>query len=332
MRITFGDIKDSRLPKVLGLAPCSSEFRELVSEAQQRILTGPEIWWEAYQKYAFTVTNGYITWPRQVASIISVTVDESPVPIRNEWFEYLETGYGMRSSTNHPCNGLDLVDRGTACLFNDIDTSGNAKTLKLYSTLPETAGQYFVVMGYDVDGVWVRTQHGGSWVDGEYITIPTLSTTPRTSNKQWSSITGIIKPETNGDMYLYESDAVGATQRLIGIYESDETRPSYRRTYLSGLPDDMDDCCTVTAQVRRELLPIRNDNDFLIIGNMPALKEMAIAIQKRERGNLNEASAHEAKAFELMDREVGHYVSPGTVAPLRFEGFGWGAGEIAHVQ
>lgn len=332
MRITFGDVKNSRLPKVLGLAPCSSEFMEIVSEAQQRILTGPEVWWEAYQKYSFAVTSGYITWPRQIAAIISVALDSTPVPIRNEWFEYLESGYGIRSATNNPGNGLDLVDRGTMCTFKDLDLTGNPKTLKLYSSVSETPLQHFIVMGYDADGVWVRTQEDGSWVDGEYLDVPTSSVTPTTSSKNWSSITNIVKPETNKALYLYEYDATADTQRLIGTYESDETRPSYRRTYLSGLPDELTDCCTVTAQVRRELLPIRGDNDLLIIGNLPAVKEMAIAIQKRERGNLIEAANHEAKAFELMDREVGHYVSPGAVVPIRVQCSGWGAGEIAHVQ
>ena len=330
MRVTFADLKNSRLPGVLGLAPCSSDFRELISEAQQRLLCGPEVWWEAYQRYSFTVTNGYITWPRQVASVISVALDDTPVPIRNEWFEYIDGGFGIRGATSS-C-AYDLIDRGTACVFNDIDTSGNAKTLLVYSTVAENSANYIVIQGYDKDGNWIRSQQSGSWMDGEYIALPATSSVHRQSNYQWSSITGIIKPVTNGPIYLYEYDATADSRRLLGLYEADETRPNYRRTYLSGIPSDLEGCCTVTAQVRRELLPITNDNDWLIIGNIPALKEMAIAIQKRERNNLVEAAAHEAKAFELLDREVGHYVSPGTVAPVRVQADSWGSGDIVHIQ
>jgi len=328
MRVTVSDIKNSSIPAAVGLAPCDARFLTLLNEAQQRLVMGPEMWWELYERYAVNVSNGKVTWPRQVASIHSIAVDDVPYRMHNEWFEFIETGYGIRDEST--IGQYKLHDRGTSCLFDDIDPDDTDKKLKLYSDTAEDSGLKFVVHGYDEDGEWIRSQVSGEWVDGEYIDIPTDPATPTISTNKFSVIVNIIKPVTDGELSLFEYDYTNATQRRIGFYETDETRPRYRRTLIGGLEDV--ESATITAMVKRELLWLYNDNDFLIVGNMPAVKEMMMAIQKRERGNYTAAADHEAMAFRLMDREAAHYISPASVVPIRMEGSVWGVGECNYVQ
>ena len=325
MRLTLLDVKNSSIPRTVGLAACSSEFLDLVNEAQQRLVMGPELFWEFYQRFRFTVTNGQITMPRGVASIISIAVDDQPQLIRNEWFEFLEAGYGVRSGSS-PCEG-QIIDRGTSPVFLDINSDGNRKKLRVQSDVTEGSGKRIGLLGYDWDGQWIRTVDGGQWVDGDWINIPATSATYAYTSQDFRAITAVIIPvTTKGDIKLYEFDTTLGTQRKIGHYESGESSPSYRRYLLPGVGCDTG-CKTITAMIKRDYIHLRNDNDILIVGNLPALKEMCMAIQKRERSNFAEANICEAEAMRLMDREASHYISRGSVAPIRIEGGDtWGPG------
>jgi len=331
MRLTLLEVKNSSIPRTVGLAKCSTEFLDLVNEAQQRLVMGPELFWETYQRYRFTVTNGHITMPRGVASIISIAVDCQPAVIRNEWFEFLESGYGIRSGSSG-CEG-QIIDRGTSPVFLDINSDGNRKKLRVQSDVTEGTGKRIGLLGYDWEGEWIRTVDGGTWVDGDWLSIPPTSATVTTTSQDYRAITGVIIPTTTvGDIKLYEYDTVLGTTRKIGHYESGESVPSYRRYLLPGVGCDTG-CKTITAMVKREFIPLRSDNDILIIGSLPALKEMCMAVQKRERSNIDEANVYEANAFRILDREAAHYISRGTVAPLRIEGGEtWGVGGTTYVQ
>lgn len=332
MRLTLADLKLSSLPALMGIASCDARFLEIVNEAQQRLVMSPDTWWETYQKYRMSTCSGMVTWPRQVANIISIAVDCTPYTIRNEWFEFLESGYGQRTSCSL-CSPT-VIDRGTACVFDDIDTSGNDKTLKLYSSVAETAGLTMGILGWDAGGEWIKTVVGGSWVDGEWLSVPTDPLAPVQSGQNWSAITDIIKPITNSELRLYEYDAGTNTQRTIGIYESDETRPRYRRTLIGGIGNGVNSTTahTVTAMVKREFIPARNDNDFLLIGNFPALKEMCIGIVKSNGSNLQEASLRMQAAARLMDAEASHYIGQSRVVPIRMDVEAWGMGDVPNVQ
>lgn len=331
MRLTLGDIKASSIPARVGLAPCDTRFTQMVNEAQQRLVMGPDMWWELTAKYEICSTSGRITWPRFVANVVMMAVDRQPYPIRNGWFEFLESGYGLRCTTRY-CE-TQTLDAGTACTFDDIDVEGNDKKLKLYGTVAETTTEKFGVLGYDQSGQWIRTLVSGEWVDGEWFTVPTDPLVPYLSSFYWSTVTSIIKPITNGDLKLYEYDPVAITQRQIGLYESDETRPHYRRTLVGGI-DGASTSKTVSAIVKKEFIPVRHgkDNDPLMIGNLPAMKEMMTAIYKEEADNLEAAAVHEAKARKLMDDEASHYLGPAQKVPLRVDMDGYSTTGLFYVQ
>jgi hypothetical protein len=330
VRTTLGDAKESSIPAVVGLAACDPRFTSLLNEAQQRLVQGPELWWELLHRYQVCVHEGCITWPRHIASIISAAVCGAPVTIRTEWFEFLESGYGFRCCPD-VCDS-PLIDRGSAVLFRDVTQPG--RKLRLFSDRTEGAGLQMGIMGWDDAGRWVRSQDSfGAWRDGEWINVPQSGGASTTTTTTFKAVTNIIKPKTNGTLGLYQVESTGEL-RALGFFEHDETRPVYRRSFLpSGCAvacDGTSGSCAgiaVTVLARREFLPASADTDWLIIANLSALKNMMQAIQSEERREAQMAGFYEAKARDILDREASHYLG-NPVQPLRMETRTWGVGSV----
>jgi hypothetical protein len=299
---------------------CDARFLALVNEAQQRLVMRDAAWYDFHYRYQISVTNGNITWPREIAAITAISQCCYPIPMRNMWFEFLESGYGLRNCDGQSCECLpEMLDRGVSPLSTDM--SGSYK-LKLYCDLSSDNGSVVIVRGYDADGNWIRTVDGSNYIDGEKIS---TSTTGTLSNKTYSSVKEIIKPETDGPVRLYEYDSTDSSQSLIGTYQWNETVPMYRRSYVGGICDP-----TVTTAInvvaKREFIPVADDNDILMVGNLPALKAMCLAILQEDKNDLPSAMVNEQRAYRIMDDEAKHYLGPGMKVPIRVEGETWGAG------
>lgn len=323
MRPTLADAKDpsSGISRVLNLDPDDPRYVAYINEAQQRLITRMKSW-GTVTRYQICVTNGCLTFPREIAAIEAISVCNSPITIRNGWFEFLENGPGLQGDGSGSCSscgcGMDLIDRGRACLFSDI--IGINKTVKVYADVAESATAVILLLGYDENNNWIRTETSpgsGVWQDGEYVSI---STTPQTSTHIFTKITGVQKPITQGFVRLYEYDTTLLTQRAIAVYEPDETRPDYRRSVIPGLSQVSGGACetkTITANVKLDFIPARNDTDFLVIGNLPAIKDMCQSIRKKENNLLAESAAWEQSAKYELNMELNHRTGSGTVVPVR---------------
>ena len=76
-----------------------------LSMAEKRLMQRG-IWKDCIQDYDATVTGGLVAFPLQVQSVLAIDLCGNPIPIRSEFFEYLDNGPGMYSC--HPM----LVDQG----------------------------------------------------------------------------------------------------------------------------------------------------------------------------------------------------------------------------
>lgn len=323
MKATLGDARNQIDTSVLGIQACSPAFVQLLNEATQRLLMGPERWWDVNHKMVITASNGCITWPRQIAAIESIAVCRTPITIRNEWFEFLESGYGIRCEK--PCEN-QMFDRGTAVTFRAIR---NGYQIKLYSAVTEDDTKTVGFLGYDCNGKWVRTETSpGVFIDGEWLNIPLNNANPVTGTVQWAvdGITAVIKPELNGLLNVYDYLASSGDSRKIATYEWDETRPVYRKSLVGSIPDNQD--TQITVMYKQEYKPVANDNDFLLIANIPALSEMMAAVKLYRQNAMQLAVGHEGKALQLLDREVSHYVGQGTVEPVRIDYHNFGVGGL----
>jgi len=335
IRKTLADAKDPTqcgIATVANVSPSDDRFLALINLATQNLVQTGEMFWGLHARYQFCVTDGCLVWPREIANIETVAVCDHPIPIRNRWFEWLETGVGLRSEQScngdsnsscgtHHCGGPALVDRAapTTCAFADI--IGTNKKIKVYADAAEDADAEILLQGYDENNQWIRTFVGGEWVDGEYVAI---SVAPTTSTKFFSALVGVQKPITNGNVRLYEYDTDLLTQRAIAVYEPDETRPSYRKQFLDGLL--CGGCCNndtetsqVTVMAKLEFIPVRRDTDWLMIGNFSALESEVQSILKRRNNLAEESVTWHGMAVQTLRQELRHYLGHGIVNPMRMQ-------------
>jgi hypothetical protein len=293
-------VMDSRIPKVLGICSDSDELYEYVNEAQERLLQ-KGTWWGTIQRARFCVTQGCLTWPREVAAIRAIAVCTDGIPMRNAWYEFTGASW-IRDDDD--CGPLEMVDRGTSCVFSDINNYGNPKKLRFYPTRAADVGKRILVQGYDANSMWIRNQDGTVWVDGEYVTLGSpFSDTVST----FQSITGVQKDEMVDRVDVYELDTVLGTERQIAFWQATEIVPEYRRSFIPDVTrcSCSSDCdyVTVTALCKLKHVPIAAPTDYLIVGNLPAIKDMAMSIQRRENNEEQLALALEKSALRELVRE-----------------------------
>lgn len=298
---------------------------QLVNEAQRRLCKRGK-WVGTVQRYKINVTNSLITWPRKVGAIEAVAFCDCPGTIRNEWFEFLGQGPGIQDCDSRLWH--TLIDRGTAPVFKDVTPGKSNRKLRVSADVAEDDNQYITIQGYDENQNWIRTQDADdNWIDGEQILI---STTPTLSAKKYTYITGVFKPETNGVVRVYEyNTTTAANVQMVGYYEPDETTPIYRRSALPGIMDTAvcNECDErqITVMVKLVPVPVANDNDWLMLGNLDAIKLACQAILKERKDLQAEAEGYWAKAGRELEVELREYKGDGATPVIRVESnFGGG--------
>ena len=320
MKLTLGDIRKN-IATVLSMGSTDARVVGYENEAQERLLYKGK-WVGTYAKYAVATSNGTITWPRQLETIEAVAVSDTPGIVRNEWYEFLENGPGLRDSADG--DDLTLIDRGEAAVFSDID--GSNKRLRLHTAVSADAGKKVLLQGYDQNGDWVRTLEDGSYIDGEYVTL--TSSYGETLNI-FTELVAAQKPKTEGNITVKEYDTSTTTERAIATYEPSETRPSYRRSLIPGLPDTSTKTVTVG---KMRFIPVANDTDWLIISHEAAIKEMVMSIDKAEKNLPQEAAMYEGRAVKLLEEQLMHYLGDGAAAIPRFQNTStFGGGGVANL-
>jgi hypothetical protein len=130
----------------------------------------------------------------------------------------------------------------------------------------------------------------------------TLTELPRITVNAFRHVDAINKTTTKGWVRVYAVDPSTGSESCVAILAPDETLPMYRRYAIPGYENKDGTTCTVLA--KRKFIPVVSDDDDLIVTNLGALKMMAIAIEKEENNNIEEATAYEAKAVELLREEL----------------------------
>lgn len=335
MRTTLGDIRNSRIPYAIGLCPDDSRITAYVNEAQQRLLT-KGLFWGTFGRFRICSDSGCITLPAQIATIESVAVCGQPVPTRDAWYEFLENGFGPRNGSGNCSSGNcgrigdgipEALHRGNFCTFKDIQPSG--KKLNFVCDLSSDVGKQVLALGYDDNGNWIRTDQGGTIKDGELIAFAQSGGTNSVNN--FSSVNDIQLPDDmDGQSWLYEYDTSALTRRLIGKYEYFETRPNYARYFFPSICSRScsdSDCCQTPVDIigKLEFIPVKQDTDYLIIGNIPAMKEMIVAVSQAEKEPDSIArnkiiQSGYVNAVAELDAELRHYVGDGVTRGITIVG------------
>ncbi len=321
MRITLGQARQFLAPFVgAGLASNNPKVVDAINEAIMRLL--PKINASGTMaRFRFYINNGTITMPREVHSIVKVCVDDLPVNIFNRWYEFLNFGPGGMDGNQSSSN--DLIDLGDGfCTHSDIHT---ARHILVVGGAEEQDAKIWII-GLDENGEEVRT--GGE--PGEEVLIK--KNMPHYSKRKFSAITNVIKPKTNGYVYLSAYDPDPIARFDLATYHPDETNPMYRRYRVTAvcqckqaltncaLCSFKDNCraytnCaftgtsstppyTATALVKLRYIPLSYDTDPLLIQNLPAIKMMLQAIRRLDAGEFAIGKAFETSAVQALSEQV----------------------------
>lgn len=330
MRTKLSDISSTRIPDVLGV--CSDNYPVLAQYLNQAIqeliiTAGEDGFYGGYHKVVFNVsrTDPYITLPPNYARIIEMDVCRVPTAIQNEHYEFLEFGIGLQVPCDNgaaflgaQCGTMQGYDRSVVSTAYALTPTN--QYLRTYITDARDIGAKFLVSGaLDANGVGIYTNDVNVQVNGFYMLLDQPFTT---SSSIVTSFAAISKPVTYGDVLLYQVDATTGVEVLLSRYTPQETNPTYRRYFIKSLPCG---CCQspsnpgyaqVTTLLKVEYQPAINPSDFLIIGNVPALKAMCESIRYSEIDNaLSQSLAikKRADAVSLCNKELQHYL--GSVKP-----------------
>jgi hypothetical protein len=182
----------------------------------------------------------------------------------------------------------------------------------------------------NASGTQVAISSGNSNYPWQATFTPSLTTTelPRTTVNAFRSIDAINKTATKGWVRVYAVEPTTGAEYCIAILAPDETLPQYRRYAIPG--HEREEGVAVTVLAKRKFIPVVTDDDDLIVTNLGALKMMAIAIEKEENNNLDEAMKYEEKAVELLREELKEVEGTNIGRPqVQMEAFAMG--EIANM-
>ena len=204
----------------------------------------------------FPSANGYITLPYEFESVLCLTYDRVPVQTYTQFHTYQINGPGdFDESQQWPGILIDLGDGFTT----QIDIQ-NPSVLRVYTDAADN-GKTILINGIDQNGNPVFAADGSL---GESIVCaaPFVTTV-----NQYSVVTGIqATPDPTIVMQKSWNLFCTGDNAIIGSYFPGESRPLYRRYQT----------CQADKKIRllcqRRFIPVRNLSDWVIPGNMPAIR------------------------------------------------------------
>ncbi len=315
-RTTLADVRASRIPESVNIPPNDSRLVQYVNEATERLLKAGK-WWGTYARYRLCASAGLITFPRQIATIEAVALCGNPIPVHDLWFEFIANGWGTRKD----CDGICECDyRGRFPTFSDI--IGTDKKVRLICDVATDVGKTVLVLGYDANGNWIRTDQGGTILDGEVVV---LTQSPGTlSTNLFSAITDIqVVSAMDGQWWLYEYDTTLTTQRMVGQYQYDDARPSFARYLFPSIRNCTASNCQSTlveAICKLDFIKVVRDTDYLLIGDLPALKFACMAIKASEEERYNDETTLMNKAVVELQNELSHFLGDGRTIGINLQG------------
>lgn len=335
MRRTFFQLRLSSFPQSFGA--CAENLpavAAMANECIERLVMagGDSGWWGGWAKVLYNVTqaNPFITLPAQFSRAINLAVCNQGLRIQNEFYELMEAGIGLQPPTGclDWCGAIEGFERGVHSTMIDLPTDA-PQYLRVYLTDPADAGKRVLIQqAYDQNDTGIYTTDASGSVNGFYLTLDQPFTTSAYTVTSWGSI---YKDFTVGDVLLKAVNANTGVETLLSRYQPFETNPAYRRYYISNLPSR---CCNTTGQnspnlpvtmlCKYEFIPVKNDTDQLLIGNIPALIEEAQAIRSsrmEDDGAPQREGRHHAKAIKLLQDEMRNYLGERYPA-LNFAPFG----------
>lgn len=239
-----------------------------------------------------------ITLPRECANIEAMWWNDWPVTLRSSWREWV---VGITPCWSCGLEKFDLPGFFSTAL--DL-IPGQPKRIRFQCESPDDIGKVISIRG-------MTPANAPFAADYKLSTNPAETDGPlKWINRQG----GIIKEATVGRVIVADEDG-----RLLGMYEPDETVPSYRRVKLAGLPGG---CGAVNVRAARRYFPLVGANDVVETDNEPAFDAMARYLrlyqkQGKTGDDLRVEKDHYATARSHILGDKAREVGKGTRAEIK---------------
>lgn len=330
------------MPSLVGLCqdnvPAIANF---CNSAQRRLLyakeAGNEGWYGTWSEIVFNVSQDapYITLPREIARLQATNVCNVPVQVQNQFFEYLTFGDGRMPKSNAwmGCVGnvTNVLSRNNAVTFLEMTNAPQYISVYVTNALDADNIKRVLIQGLDANSNPIYSEDvEGRTIIGEFMTLGIPSVL---SPMTFTSLTGIQKDITLGQLRFYQHDPTTGAERLILTMEPGETTAQYRRYYLDQLPWS---CCNsdsqattpqqiqVTALAKMDLIPVVSPTDWLLFQNLEAIIEECQSVRYSEMDSLSAkqmAAERHKQAIGLLNGEQAHFLGLDQAA-VRFSPFG----------
>lgn len=339
MRLTLSNVM-TPLANAINQNTYSARCIDYINRGQEELLNYGR-WVGTRVRYRVCSDGGFVVWPRAIGSVEAMRICGFPVILHNEWFEFQDF---TTSNYSYGAYGIDsqgwlggvgpaiAIDQQEVISFAELCGSGNPKRLKVYAFSNEAAGARILFQGYDANGQWIRTNDvTEGWTDGEFVSINAAG--PQTTINTFTSWVGVQKPVTNNRIMVTELDTVTALERTLANYESDETSPSYRRNKIPSLFCNQFANAQIPRSVpievigKQRFIPATTPRSYLMLSSASAIVQMAIAIYRRENGDVVGGEEYEQKAVQILDNELSSWIGQGTMqVPILHLATGMGSG------
>lgn len=230
-----------------------------------------------------------VSLPPEVETILALNMLGRPAVARDELFQFHINGPG---SCGNPIR-YEWTDMADACTYRELLAPSH---LIAYCTETEDVGKELRVYGFDEHNNVLRTKTANGWEDGWIVPVNKTFVAVSSEAPKVLRITAVRKAETAGPVRLSAIDEDG--EIALGVYQSNETAPQFRRIVLSTCAD------WVRIRFRRRTFEVRSKNDLLPLHNAQAIIMALRALKAYDTPSmLAEAEAYEATAVRWVTEE-----------------------------
>jgi hypothetical protein len=259
-RLRLFDLVNSRLPQIIGRCPDDvPAIAEYANSAQERLIFCEEAneqgWTGSFAEMIFSVSKKHptITTPRGVGRLIAMDACNRPIPLNNQFYEYLEFGDGRMPRHERWQRPVEWWRRTMAYTRNNTalmeEISQPPQQVQIFWSPqdcvpnPQTGAIPRAFIGGLSGGRIVTSQDNNQTVQGEFIT---AAQPYSMSVNAFDFITGVQKDATQNQVQFFQSDPTWGMSDPILTMEPLELVSGYRRYYLNDLPNG---CCPVVRPI-----------------------------------------------------------------------------------
>lgn len=293
MLATLFEARTSTLKNIAGLNPSSPEFIQKVNEATQNLMRRGD-WPGLIWPIRLLVQKGFIAWPRYVGQVRELNVCNTPWPVKNVWWEFMDrhTDHWHHWRGGH----LNMRQVGKVATYNDV--GGENRLIKGYALNPIDYGKTLTVFGcQSPTGLPIPDSGATLTLANPYGTAQVNG-----ANVFVRRIDRVLKDVTVGPVVLYSYDPATNIYQDLGFYEGSETNPDYVRSELMvGCTSNCAGLVSVLALIKLKFIPVVADTDLVLIENLEALKKMMQSIRFSDSGDITNSRQYELDAIRALN-------------------------------